>query len=105
MNKENCECMEFPKTFEEFVAEHSFKDSEEIYTNGSQLIQVFRLMQGYEHFEEQIREDERKNTIQEMLLLTEDWKNSKGSFLDFQRVLRQNMEGENTNEKTKGHTY
>lgn len=53
MNEE----MEFPNTFEEFVNEYSFKDSDEIYTNGSELIQTFRVMQGYEHFVKQIRAD------------------------------------------------
>lgn len=44
------DCMDFPNTFKEFIEEYSFKDREEIYTNGSDLIQVFRVMQGYEHF-------------------------------------------------------
>lgn len=52
------EKMEFPNTFEEFVNEYSFKDSDEVYTNGSDLIQTFRAMQGWEHFVEQISEDE-----------------------------------------------
>ena len=47
------EQMDFPNTFEEFVNEYSFKDSDEIYTNGSELIQTFRVMQGYEHFVKQ----------------------------------------------------
>lgn len=44
------ECMDFPNTFKEFIDEYSFKDREEIYTNGSELIQASRVMQGYEHF-------------------------------------------------------
>ena len=47
--------MEFPNTFEEFLNEYSFKDSDKVYTNGSELIQTFRVMQGYEHFVKQIR--------------------------------------------------
>lgn len=58
--------MQFPNTFEEFLNEHSFRDSDEVYTNGSELIQVFRVMQGYEHFSKQIREEERAKTIEEM---------------------------------------
>lgn len=51
------EKMEFPNTFEEFVNKHSFVDSDEVYTNGCELIQTFRVMQGYEHFVKQIRAD------------------------------------------------
>ena len=57
--------MEFPNTFEEFLNEYSFKDSDEVYTNGSELIQTFRVMQGYEHFVKQIRAD----AIEEALML------------------------------------
>lgn len=53
MNEE----MKFPNAFEEFLNEYSFKDSDEVYTNGNELIQTFRVMQGYEHFAKQIRED------------------------------------------------
>lgn len=49
--------MDFLNTFEEFLSHYSFKDREEVYTNGSELIQTFRVMQGYEHFSKQIRED------------------------------------------------
>ncbi len=49
--------MHFQNTFEEFVNDYSFKDKEEVYTNGSELIQTFRVIQGYEHFRKQIRED------------------------------------------------
>lgn len=55
------ECMDFPNTFKEFIDEYSFKDREEVYTNGSELIQTFRVMQGYEHFiaehDKQIRDE------------------------------------------------
>lgn len=49
--------MQFSNTFEEFVNDYSFRDSDGVYTNGSELIQTFRVMQGYEHFVKQIRED------------------------------------------------
>jgi len=42
--------MTFPKTIQEFIKSHSFKDSDEVYTNGSQLIQVFRVEQALEHY-------------------------------------------------------
>ena len=42
--------MSFPNTFEEFIHEYEFKDKEEIYTNGGELIQSFRVMQAWEHY-------------------------------------------------------
>lgn len=45
------EIMEFPNTFDEFVKEYGFKDKEEVYTNGSELIQVFRVKQWLEHIQ------------------------------------------------------
>ena len=44
------EQMWFPKNIKEFIDDYSFKDKEEIYTNGSQLIQVFRVEQALEHY-------------------------------------------------------
>ena len=43
------EIMDFPNTFDEFAEEYGFKDSEEVYTNGSDLIPVFRVKQWLEH--------------------------------------------------------
>ena len=48
--------MEFPKTPLEFVESYKFKDSNEIYTNGSELIQVFRVKQMLEHYYEPLKE-------------------------------------------------
>lgn len=47
--------MEFPNTMKEFIDIFSFKDSEEIYTNGAELIPVFRVEQGLEHYAKEIR--------------------------------------------------
>lgn len=44
------DCMNFPKTIIEFLHDYSFKDKEEIYTNGSELIQVFRVIQALEYY-------------------------------------------------------
>ena len=41
--------MIFPDTFEEFVKIFGFVDSKKYYTNGSELIQVFRVEQWLEH--------------------------------------------------------
>ena len=43
--------MEFPETFEEFVEQYGFIDTEETYTNASWLIQVYRVKQWLEHTE------------------------------------------------------
>ena len=43
------ERMEFPETFDEFAKQYGFTDTEEIYTNGSELIPVFRVKQWLEH--------------------------------------------------------
>lgn len=37
----------------------------------------------------------RIDAIDEMLKLSEEWKNNSGSFLDFQRALRQKLKEEN----------
>ena len=44
------DCMSYPETIEEFIKQYSFKDTEEIYTNGAELIPVFRVMQAIEHY-------------------------------------------------------
>ena len=43
------EQMDFPSTFDEFAKDYGFKDKDEIYTNGSELIPVFRVKQWLEH--------------------------------------------------------
>lgn len=47
--------MMFPKTIEEFINNYSFKDREEVYTNGAELIPVFRVEQALEHYIQEIR--------------------------------------------------
>lgn len=43
--------MAFPATFDEFAEKHKIVDSEEIYTNGTELIPIFRVKQWLEHQE------------------------------------------------------
>lgn len=43
------EQMYFPETFEKFAKEYGFKDDEEVYTNGSDLIPIFRVNQWLEY--------------------------------------------------------
>ena len=42
--------MTFPDKFEDFIKEYEFIDTEETYTNGSELIQSFRVMQAWEYY-------------------------------------------------------
>ena len=43
------EQMEFPETFEGFAKEYGFKDDKEVYTNGLDLIPIFRVKQWLEY--------------------------------------------------------
>ena len=43
------DCQEFPNTWEEFEQAYGFEDRKEIYTNGSRLIQSFRVKQWLDH--------------------------------------------------------
>lgn len=49
------DAMKFPKTMKEFIDGFSFKDRDEVYTNGSMLIPTFRVEQAIEHYGQEIR--------------------------------------------------
>ena len=40
---------------EEFIDGYSFNDSDKVYTNGVDLIPVYRVIQGFGHYEQEIR--------------------------------------------------
>lgn len=42
--------MTFPENFMDFIKDYSFKDEEKIYTNGIDLIPVFRVEQAWDHY-------------------------------------------------------
>lgn len=42
--------MTFPKTVDDFIKQYSFKDEKQEYTNGAELIPVFRVKQMMEHY-------------------------------------------------------
>lgn len=44
------EVISFPENAEEFLEKYSFKDKEKVYTNGIELIPVFRVKQMLEHY-------------------------------------------------------
>ena len=58
------EQMDFPNTFDEFVEHYGFKDKDEIYTNGSEIIPVFRVKQWLEHIKESQRFADASKTIE-----------------------------------------
>lgn len=41
--------MEFPKTVDEFMESYKIVDTEQVYTNGSELVPIFRMRQWFEH--------------------------------------------------------
>lgn len=49
--------MTFPETIEDFIKDYSFKDKEEVYTNGADLIPVFRVEQAIEYYSKKIIND------------------------------------------------
>lgn len=44
------ECMNYPEKPMDFIKSHSFVDQREIYTNGSELVSVFRVEQMMEQY-------------------------------------------------------
>lgn len=44
------DCMTFPNNWHTFLDDYSFKDTLEVYTNGSNLISTFRVEQLIEHY-------------------------------------------------------
>lgn len=48
--------MTFPDTFEEFAEQYKIVDTEHIYTNGTDLIPVFRVKQWLDHLQQQAEE-------------------------------------------------
>ena len=44
------ECMWMPDNWEKFIEGFGFTDDEEVYTNGSELVAVFRVKQMVEHY-------------------------------------------------------
>jgi len=41
--------MTFPNTVEEFMEQYKIVDDEKVYTNGADLVPIFRMMQWFEH--------------------------------------------------------
>lgn len=43
------DCMTFPKTVEEFMEQYKMVDTEQIYSNGTAYVPIFRMEQWFEH--------------------------------------------------------
>lgn len=41
--------MNFPATVEEFMEQYKITDTEQVYTNGIELVPIFRMKQWFEH--------------------------------------------------------
>ena len=41
--------MTFPDTVEEFMEQYKITDTEQIYTNGTELVPIFRMRQWFDH--------------------------------------------------------
>ena len=54
--------MTFPKTFDEFAKEYGFTDKEQVYTNGAELIPIFRVKQWLEHIDELMNDENEEKT-------------------------------------------
>lgn len=58
--------MTFPDTVEEFMEQYKITDTKQIYTNGAELVPIFRMRQWFDHKPERktghwIRHPEQKN--------------------------------------------
>lgn len=47
------DCMMFPDTVEEFMEMFKIVDTEQVYTNGAELVPIFRMEQWFEHVKAQ----------------------------------------------------
>lgn len=43
------DCMEFPDTVEEFMEQYKVVDTEQVYSNGTEYVPIFRMNQWFEH--------------------------------------------------------
>lgn len=50
--------MTFPKTFDEFAEQYKKVDNKEVYTNGTELIPIFRVKQWLEHKSAEVKHGE-----------------------------------------------
>lgn len=79
------DCMNFPDNIMDFIDDYSFEDSDQVYTNGSKLIQSFRVKQAIEHY---FREQEPVEPVLDI----DTWKcRNCGHDLEHQEMLGDNV--------------
>ena len=49
------ECMTFPDTVEEFMDSCKIVDTEQVYSNGTEMVPIYRMRQWFEHEPEIVR--------------------------------------------------
>ena len=72
----NGEMMNFPDTAEEFMEQYKIVDSEEVYTNGAELVPIFRMEQWFKQHHEphwiQVDFENNKPQLEEWVLVSSD---------------------------------
>lgn len=58
-----CDAMSFPATVEEFMEKYKIVDREEVYTNGAEMVPIFRMKQWFEHEASQNADTGKKEII------------------------------------------
>ena len=48
------DCMHFPDTVEEFMEQYKMTDTEQVYSNGTEYVPIFRMKQWFEHEKAQL---------------------------------------------------
>lgn len=49
------ECMTFPDTVEKFMEQYKVVDTEQVYSNGTEFVPIYRMRQWFEHEPEIVR--------------------------------------------------
>lgn len=60
------DAMTFPETFEEFAEQYKIVDKEQVYTNGTELIPIFRVKQWLEHMDEDVTKNSQPTISEQM---------------------------------------
>ena len=55
------EMMDYPENIDSFLDRYSFPDIKKVYTNGVDLIPVFRVKQAIEKYMSNMKEEKRRN--------------------------------------------
>ena len=94
------ECMIFPEKWEQFMRDYEWEESRRIYTNGSMVIQSFRVKQMMEHYLPQAKAEAIKEFAERLKkhkYESSDWSHGEHPFVveesDIDEVLYEMTEG------------